>query len=151
MEDPFFGERISFPKDCQSYDAKFSLICQSRKKTSSTDWASVLRDSSLMFETLVALFLSLALLGVPLLSNGFGITAAGSWQSVTVALIILAASGYVFIQIVSDLFDKGSRILMPPTVDRKRWKPLMVVFLFLVLCGVLIYTRLRRGDLTYGS
>jgi hypothetical protein len=120
-------------------------------KTSTTDWAAVLRDSSLMFETLVALFLSLALLGVPLLSSGFGITAAGSWQSVTVALVVLASSGYVFIQIVSDLFDKGSRMLMPPSVDRKRWKPLLVLVIFLILCGALMYSKMRGGDAGYGA
>lgn len=113
--------------------------------TTSMDWASVLRDSSIMFETVVALCLALALLGVPALSNGFGITASGTWHSVMVALVILAASGYIFIQIVSDLFDKGSRILTPERPDRKRWKTLFVLFFFLFVCGLLMYFKLRGG------
>jgi len=96
-----------------------------------------------MFETVVALALSLALLGVPLLSSGFGITASGSWHSVAIALIILAAAGYVFIQVVSDLFDKGSRILTPQNAYTKRWKQVLVAFLALLLCALLAYFKTR--------
>jgi uncharacterized membrane protein len=115
-------------------------------KKTSTDWAALLRDASLMFETIVALALALALFGVPLLSSGLGITAAGSWQSVSVAFVILAASGYVFIQIVSDLFDKGNRVLSP-RLTGERWKAPLLLFLVVVLFIVLTYSKMSSSNM----
>ena len=121
----------------------FPISLQNMKK-SSTNWAGLLRDSSLMFETIVALSLALALLGVPLLSSGFGITETGTWQSVTVAFLILAASGYVFIQIVSDLFDQGNRVLSP-RMSGERWKAPLFLFIVVVLCSVILYSKMSSG------
>jgi len=103
-----------------------------------------------MFVTVTALLLSLALMGVPLLSAGFGISAGGTWHSVTVALIILVASGYIFIQIISDLFDGNRRVLKSPSGTMNRWKPITLTLIMLMLCAVLVYFKMRSGGGGYG-
>ena len=116
---------------------------------STTDWLVVFQDSALVFVTITSVLLSLAMMGVPLLAAGFGITAAGSWQSVTVAMIILIASGYLFIQIVSDIFDKGRRSLK--SLPGKRWKPLSLTLIVLVVCAILVYMKMRSGGGGFGD
>jgi len=111
--------------------------------------ADVFKDASLIFVTLTALLLSFATLGVPLIASAMGVNAPGSWHSVTAALIVLAAAGYLFIQITSDVFDKKSRILQTPA--GKRWKPLTLSAVALVLCGGLLYLKQRNGGGGYGD
>jgi len=110
-----------------------------------TNWSAVFIDSSLIFVTIISLFLSLAMMGVPLLASGFGISAGGSWHSVTVALVILIAAGYLFIQIISDIFDNGRRVLKSSPGTNNRWKPLVLALAMLVLCAVLVYMKMRAG------
>ena len=112
---------------------------------STTNWSAVFLDSSVMFVTVISLLLSLAIMGVPLLASGFGITAGGSWHSVSVALVILIAAGYLFIQIISDLFDGQRRILKSAPGTHNRWKPVALTLAILVLCAVLIYMKMRAG------
>lgn len=84
-------------------------------------------------------------MGVPLLSSGFGITAGGSWHSVGVALVILVAAGYLFIQIISDLFDGQRRILKSSSGTHDRWKTVALTLAILVLCALLVYMKMRAG------
>jgi hypothetical protein len=105
--------------------------------------ADVFKDASVIFVTLTSLFLSFATLGVPLIASAMGVNAPGSWHSVVAALIVLAAAGYLFIEITSDVFDKKSRILQTPA--GKRWRPLSLSAVAFVLCGVLLYLKQRNG------
>jgi hypothetical protein len=118
---------------------------------STTNWSAVFLDSSVMFVTIVSLLLSLAIMGVPLLSSGFGITAGGSWHSVSVALVILIAAGYLFIQIISDVFDGQRRVLKSVSGTQSRWKPTLLTLAVLLLCAVLIYMKMRSGGGGYGG
>ncbi|NDD82368.1 MAG: hypothetical protein EBZ53_07400 [Verrucomicrobia bacterium] len=68
------------------------------------------------------------MLGVPLLSASFGLNEAGTWQSVSLALLILAASGYLLVLVLMDLFstDAYKRDALLATDYKQRWKPLVL-------------------------
>jgi hypothetical protein len=117
---------------------------------STTNWSSVFIDSSIMLVTITTLLLSLALMGVPLLASSFGISATGTWHSVTVALIMLVVAGYLFIQIISDLYDGNRRVLKSSSGSMNRWKPLALTLFLIMLCAVLFYLKMRSGGGGYG-
>ena len=113
---------------------------------STTDYSTVLADSSLIFLSVTSILFSLGMMGVPLLANGFGLSGAGSWHTIAVALIVMAAAGYLFIRILTDLFSgKSSSYQTLITPKKQIWKPLTITGAFLVLCGVFVYMKLRTG------
>jgi len=108
---------------------------------------SMLRDASLIVTVLMALLFSMGMLGVPLLSASFGLNEAGTWQSVSLALLILAASGYLLVLVLMDLFsaDAYKRDALLATDYKQRWKPLVLVLAVLVVSGGLVYSKMTRG------
>ena len=106
---------------------------------------ATMRDAALMFITAMALLLALGLLGVPLLAAGFGLNEQGTWQSVTVALVLLATSGYIFVSLTTDLFSSSKyasdELLL--TDYKQRYKPVLIAVVLLAVVLGLQYSKNR--------
>jgi len=113
--------------------------------TTPLPWGELFQDASVLLVTVVSLLVALALLGVPLLANGIGLTGQGSWHTVFLALVVLVSSSYLFIQIVTDLFDANGNARILVSDKKQRWKPLTVFAGALLLCVFVIFLRLRGG------
>lgn len=106
---------------------------------------ATMRDAALMFITAMALLLAMGILGVPLLAAGFGLNEQGTWQSVTVGLILLATSGYIFVSLMTDLFSSSKyasdELLL--TEYKQRYKPVLVAAVLLAVVLGLQYSKTR--------
>ena len=106
---------------------------------------ATMRDAALMFITAMALLLAMGLLGVPLLAAGFGLNEQGTWQSVTVALVLLATSGYIFVSLTTDLFSSSKyasdELLL--TDYKQRYKPVLIAVVLLAVVLGLQYSKNR--------
>jgi len=130
----------------------FFLVLQKQSMVA-TQWDVVMQDASLIFVTLVGLSLSLGMMGVPVLANGYGISASpASWHSYTLALIILAASGYLLVLILQDTFsDTNYRSKIISSSAGGKWKPYMVALAAIITSSLLIFLKAMRSEGGYSS